>query len=294
MAPLYQASGSLQPPAGLVARAQLRSVPLSRTPWRNTKGLGIRSQGLGVAFSNPYAVTPNPGRRLRRRGLGAGNPTAEGAVQIGGTVAGAGTSIAVAAAALPAIAVPIVGAAVALVSLLASFIGGGCGNACIDSSEAEQIYEYAAQCLDAVAKAGMIDQNQLQTGLQNWLSAGQQHMQALEATDSKAKAGYTNLTKALNSDLSYASTVPAVAPNALDLSTVQSLFPSTTRWYAGSAQAGAQLALTYFAASAHQPGIGSLAHFGNCERVGKHLQCTGDPAVGWSGGAGIRSFVTSC
>lgn len=274
MAPLYQASGSLQPPAGLVARAQLRSVPLSRTPWRNTKGLRIRSQGLGVAFSNPYAVTPNPGRRLRRRGLGAGNPTAEGAVQIGGTVAGAGTSIAVAAAALPAIAVPIVGAAVALVSLLASFIGGGCGNACIDSSEAEQIYEYAAQCLDAVAKAGMIDQNQLQTGLQNLLSGGQQHMQALEATDSKAKAGYANLTKALNSDLSYASTVPAVAPNALDLSTVQSLFPSTTGWYAGSAQAGAQLALTYLQALPTSPASAASLTSGTVSVLGSTFSVT--------------------
>jgi hypothetical protein len=251
MSPLYQASGSLLTPNGLVAA---RVLPILRTPWGTA--YRMRVSGLGT-FPLAGSGARNSVRRPRRRGLGAGDPTAQGAVQIGGTVASVGTSIGASAGLIAASAVPIVGAAVALIGLIASFIGGGCGNACVDSSEAEQIYEYAAQCLDAAAKAGMIDQNQLQTGLQNLLSGGQQHMQALEATDSSAKNGYANLTKALNSDLAYAATVPTVAPNALDLSTVQSLFPGTTGWYAGSAQAGAQLAMAYLEALPASPTAGA-------------------------------------
>ena len=173
----------------------------------------------------------------RRRGLGAGSATGE---KIGGAITSA--------AAVAGPFAPIVAGVGALVSLISSFIGGGCGNACIESSQAEQIYEYAGQCLDAVASAGMLSQSQLLAGLQALLQGGQQHMQALEASDASAKNGYTNLTKALNEDISAANSIPATAANALDLTAAQSLFPSTTGWYAAPAQAGAQLALSYLQA----------------------------------------------
>jgi hypothetical protein len=96
-----------------------------------------------------------------------------------------------------------------------------------------------------VAAAGQLGQSDLLAGLNTFLSAGQAHMQQLEATDSKAKAGYTNLTNAINGDIKAASSIPATAPNALNLSTVASLFPNTSGWYAQSAQQGAQLAMAY-------------------------------------------------
>ena len=83
-----------------------------------------------------------------RRGLGAGTAAGEEGVQIAGTGATIGFTLAGATA-----AIPIVGAVVALGALLASFLGGGCGQACIASSQAEQIYEVACDDLQAVANS---------------------------------------------------------------------------------------------------------------------------------------------
>ena len=178
-------------------------------------------------------ASKRPTRSFPRRGLGAGSQEGQ---QIGATI------MSVAAATGPA--APFVAAAGELVSLISSFVGGGCGQACIAASQAEQIYEYAGQCLDAVADAGMLGQNDLLTGLETCLNAGVSHMQQL-ASDPKAAAGTTNLQKTLGSDINAVGKYPPTAPNALNLTQAQTLFPGTSGWYASSASAGAQLALAY-------------------------------------------------
>jgi len=70
-------------------------------------------------------------------------------------------------------------------------------------------------------------------------------MQSLNPQDSQTAAGLTNMTNAITSDLKSVGNYAATAPNALNLSTVQSLFPATSGWYSASAAAGAQLALAY-------------------------------------------------
>ncbi len=173
-------------------------------------------------------------RQVPASGLGAGSAVGEKA---GGAI--------LAAAAATGPAAPFVAAVGALVSLISSFVGGGCGQACVASAQAEQIYEYAGQCLDAVANAGMLGQSDLLAGLNALLQGGQQHMQQLAGQDPSAQGGLTNLTKALNEDISAASSIPATAPNPLNVSQAQTLFPGTSGWYAASASAGAQLALSY-------------------------------------------------
>jgi hypothetical protein len=215
---VFPSSGSLLPPRAPVTG--LAGLSILRTPRQKT-GLGARGSGLGKAKPFP------------RRGLGAGS--AEGQ-QIGATI--------MSTAALTGPAAPIVAGVGELVSLISSFVGGGCGSACVQAAEAEQIYEYAGQCLDAVAAAGMLGQNDLLTGLETILNAGVQHMQAL-ASDPKAAAGTTNLQKTLGSDITGASQYPPTAPNALNITQAQTLFPGTSGWYASSASAGAQLALAY-------------------------------------------------
>ena len=234
---IYPASGSLLTPNGPVVA---RVLPILRTPWTNHRLQTVASRS-GISGLPIYHIPST----TYRRGLAAGNATVKGASEIAGGAATAGIGIAAAAGSAAATAaIPIVGPIVALATLLASFIGGGCGQACINASQAQQIYEYAGQCLDAVAGAGMINQSELLAGLQNLLSAGLQHMQAIGSNSSDAK-GTTTLQNALNQDISYAGTIPAVAPNPLNLAQAQALFPSTSGWYAGSAAAGAQLAVAY-------------------------------------------------
>jgi hypothetical protein len=173
-------------------------------------------------------------------GASQSQAVAEQAISLGGTAATVGATIAGAAS-----AIPIIGPIIGIAEMLASLIGGGCGQACINSSKAEQIYEYACECLDRVAAAGQLGQSDLLAGLNTFLSAGQAHMEQLEATDSSAKKGYTNLTTSIGKDISAASSIPATAPNALNLNTVASLFPSTSGWYPDSASNGAQIAMAY-------------------------------------------------
>lgn len=243
MVAAYQSSGSMalapnRPWAGLAGPP---FHPASRTFYG--KGLGI------VVRRSPF-----------HRGLGAtaaGAETAQiagGAGSIAGAATAVGSSTGLIAASTAAVAVPVIGAAVALVALIASFIGGGCGNACIESSEAEQIYEVACDDLQHVAQLGMLGQSDYETGISALVQGGQQHMQALEASDSKASAGLTNLNKSTAGNISYASSLPATATVALNLTQAQAAFiqPGASGWYASSITAGNQLALAYLQELASQ------------------------------------------
>lgn len=181
--------------------------------------------------------------RFPRRGMGAGSQTGEAAVATAGAAAGVALPLIGATA-----AIPFVGPIIALASLIFGFIGGGCGNACIESSQAEQIYEVAAEDLAAVAKLGMIGQADFSAGIQAIIQGGQQHLETLQQQgDASAASGLTNFNKATSTYSSFAATLPATAPNALNLTTAQAAFiqPGASGWYAASVTSGNQLALTY-------------------------------------------------
>src|ERR1035437_8167407 len=105
MVQFYQSSGSLLSPTAPLAG--LAGLPTLRTP----RGIYL-----------PVRQFP------RRRGLGAGDPTASKAIQISGTAASVAIPIASSACwiagATASMAIPIVGAIVAIGALIASLIGG--------------------------------------------------------------------------------------------------------------------------------------------------------------------------
>jgi hypothetical protein len=241
MVQFYTSSGSLLSPTAPCAG--LAGLPQMRTP----RGIYTGSRrGLGLSPSATY-YREFP----RRRGLGAGSPVASQAVQIGGTAASVAIPIAssagLIAGATAAAAIPIVGAIVALGALIASFIGGGCGNACIESSQAEQIYEVACDDLQHVAALGMIAQSDYEAAIQALVQGGQQHLAQLQQQgDKQAAAGAKNLTKSTAGNVSYASQVPASATTPLDLTKAQAVFVQPgAGWYAASVASGNQLALQY-------------------------------------------------
>lgn len=233
MPQLYQSSRGLQLPTG----------PMWTAP------LGGRS----LYLRTPRTIAPTATRRpFPRRGLGQGDQTAVAATKLGGQATTAGLNVVAQSssnlAESAAAAIPIVGAVVAIGALLASFLGGGCGEACIESSQAEQIYEVACDDLTAVAKLGMLAQSDYANGIQTFVQAGIQHLQSLQQQgDSKAAAGITNLQKSTQGNVSYESSVPAAASVPLNLTTAQNAFiaPNESGWYAASITAGNQLALAY-------------------------------------------------
>jgi hypothetical protein len=137
----------------------------------------------------------------------------------------------------------------ALMSLISGFISGGCGQACVQSSKAEQIYEIAGQDLHYVAfKLGMLGQNEFLTGIENFIQAGISHLQSLQQQgDTKAADGITNLQKSMAGNVNEASKLPAAASTPLDLAQAQTVFipAGSSGWYADAIAAGNQLALAY-------------------------------------------------
>jgi hypothetical protein len=176
-------------------------------------------------------------------------------VQEAGGIVGAGSGIAatiLTAAAVSGPLAPIVAAGGAVIALLSSFIGGGCGTACTDASQAEQIYEAAVDNLSAVSsKLGMISSAEFISGAQQILASGQQHMEALSA-QKQAANGAANMEKDISQMISAApNTLPPARTAALNVSAAQAVFiggpggASTSGWYAGSVAAAAQLATAF-------------------------------------------------
>jgi hypothetical protein len=193
----------------------------------------------------------------RRRGLGVANPK----IQEAGSITGAGAGIAstimlLAGATGPA--APIVAIAGAVVALITSFIGGGCGQACIQAAQGEQIYEIATDNISAVSsKLGMIDRDEFIAGAQQFLNAGIQHMEAIAGRDGnqtkQAKNGQANMQKQISQMISAASggSLSATRSAPLDVAKAQAVFiggssgASAGGWYSGAVSAGAQLATAY-------------------------------------------------
>jgi hypothetical protein len=163
------------------------------------------------------------GRPRFHRGLGAS------------TTATISTSLATAAAVDPE---PISKGVLAIVAGLSSLfhIGQGCGQACVIGSQAEQVYEAAADNILAVAKAGMLTSDQAVQAMQWIQQQGDAAMSQLAQTDSKAKAGLENMDKVIAAEIVDAQTLPNTQTTPLDPSKMQALFlsPGTKGWYSDS------------------------------------------------------------
>lgn len=195
---------------------------------------------------------------------GGGGSSSIGTAPIIGTVLGAiltspstGPGAALAAFTGGASAGPIglaVAAGIVLISLLIHFIGGGCGDACIDSAKAEQIYEAAADNLWAVAhQLGMLDRSDYYTLVYGVLQAGQIHMQALsQSGDKKAEAGLANMNQIIEAELALNTQLPAKAPHALNITQAQSVYIKDTapKWYASSIDAASQITTQFLTTGA--------------------------------------------
>ena len=215
-----------------------RSIPsvASRSVLPQSPRMVVRMPGFGPAA---FGLGFMPGRL--RRGMGA-----SGSAQTGEAV---GKAISTAAIATGP-AAPFVAAAGSLVSIISSFLTGGCGSACTESAQATQVWGTACDDLSHVAQAGMLGQEDYATGIENFISAGVQQMNQLYAAgDTRATPSNLNLTQG-NVDL--INQIPAQASVPLDLTKVQAMFvqPGYGGWTLASIEAGDQLAFSYLQAVA--------------------------------------------
>jgi len=146
-------------------------------------------------------------------------------------------------------AIPIVGSIVAGVAdILEIFhVGEGCGAACVDSAETEQIFEAAADNVYYAVKAGQISSAQGAVAIQWLQSQGDAQMAQLAQSDSKARAGQSNMDKTLVAEIASVQSLSVSEPTQpLNPTALQSsvfMQPGTAGWYPQSIAAAASLAL---------------------------------------------------
>lgn len=193
------------------------------------------------------------------RGLGAADPTIAKIAGGTATIVGAGaglTASGVFGASAAALAAGPIGAAIVaaavIAALLANWIGGGCGTACINASMAEQIYEAAADNAYLVGKLGMVSASEAVALMQTLIQMGQQH-EAQWSTDA-AKNGAANLAKVINAEIAVAESLPTSPSIPVDLSAARSVYVGGTGWYPQSSAAAAQLTDQWLTSLAAQPG----------------------------------------
>lgn len=190
--------------------------------------------GMQIASCRAYRRANQ--RSHPRVGLGTGTPIGEAA---GATLGTAGTIMALAPATGPA--APFVMAAGALVSLISSFVGGGCGSACTNAADTEQIYEAAADMALWLGQHGMVTAEEATSFMEALIQAGVQHESQFGTKQSQA--GAANLTSVINAEISDAQSLPATATVPLSMSAIDQAYPQpgTAGWQSPSIAAAQQL-----------------------------------------------------
>jgi hypothetical protein len=174
-----------------------------------------------------------------------------------GATAGTAGSVTAAAASSGLIAVsaatawiPIVGGIIAGLATIAELfhVGQGCGNACIESAQTEQIFEAASDNIYAACKAGMLSGAQGVAAIQWLQEQGDSQMAQLSQSDKSAKAGQQNMDKTLAAEISsvqeaFGNSVATVPLNPTQLESSIFIQPGASGWYPQSISAAASLAL---------------------------------------------------
>lgn len=204
-----------------------------------------------------------------RHGMGAGDVQAQKVIGGVSTIATATTTAAstgvLGSAALGLAtgpAAPFVIAGIVVAALLAKFIGGGCGQACIDASMAQQIYQAAADNAYALYAAGMVPLASAVAFMQQMISAGQQHMAQLGNTK-QLKDGSANIVKVINAEIAAAQKLPTPTPVPLDLNSARAKYISGSGWYPQSTAAAAQITDQWVEAAIANPPAGSVSAAGS-------------------------------
>jgi hypothetical protein len=136
-------------------------------------------------------------------------------------------------------AIPIAGAIIAVGALIFSFMGGGCGEACIDASKIEQVYEAVGTNLLALARIGMLGGYAAFVAIQHFLQAG--HLAEARLGTIEAQRGATNLMIVLANLGNAAKLLPHDPTQPLDIAVARTHYAGGPGWYPDSIKAANQL-----------------------------------------------------
>lgn len=140
-------------------------------------------------------------------------------------------------------AIPIAGAIIAVGALIISFLGGGCGDACINASKLEQLFEAAATNLLALGRYGMLTKHQVIVGIFQFIQVG---MRAVTQLGTMAgQQGATNLNVTLMNLRTAANSLATERTQPIDIATARTMYAGGPGWYADSITAANALTDQY-------------------------------------------------
>lgn len=142
----------------------------------------------------------------------------------------------------------LVGALIAVAGFLILMLGGGCGEACIDSSKIEQVYEAIGDNLWRVAKAGMMSGPAAVVAITHFMGVGDQALNRLGT--SQAQSGEQNMNQVMTNLIAHARTLPANATAPLNIPAAQKLYVSGAGWYPDSISVASQVTTKFLEAMA--------------------------------------------
>lgn len=184
----------------------------------------LQAAGASANLAGAIRVGSVPGE------IGAAGQLAASGTAIAGLIAGSA-------------AIPVVGAAIAAAAGIASAlgVGQGCGSACTNAAQQEQVYEAAADNLFNVAKAGLIS-GQDAAALMQQLIQMAQLAEASQGTK-QSSSGASNAASVIQAEMSSALQFGA-ATQPFSLAAAQAAFMpvNTSGWYPQSLAAASQLA----------------------------------------------------
>jgi len=128
--------------------------------------------------------------------------------------------------------IPVVGAVIAVAALLWSILGGGCGEACIDASKVEQVYEAVADNLFLIARAGMIASAEAVLMMEHFREVGRETEDRLGTTASHM--GFINLSKVIDAEVAAAKLLSNTPTVPLTLAAARALYVGGAGWYPDS------------------------------------------------------------
>ena len=123
----------------------------------------------------------------------------------------------------------IVTAIIGVSALLIEILGGGCGSACVEASEIEQVYEAIGDDLLRVAKAGMIGGAEAVVAITHFMGVGDQALTRV-GTD-QATAGKQNMDNVMANLIAKARQLPSTATVPLDLAAAKKFYVGGAGWY---------------------------------------------------------------
>jgi len=137
---------------------------------------------------------------------------------------------------------PLVGGIILGIGAVAALMGKlfGANPKNVPASQAEQVFEAAADNAYAVSKAGMVSRSNAIAAMQQFLEMGTQYINGLKLGTAGSQA-VSNMTKVIQAEIAAAQSLPTAATKPIDIAAAHSVYKRGGGWYPASIQGATEL-----------------------------------------------------